>query len=160
VRKPARSAVLVVAVAVLLVVLALLGLTLRGLQPQHQPDRAKFCFAEWCVTPVAIQPGGTESVVQLRVSSEARAVTQRPDHAQAWLSGADGRETGGPQPGLQRAIGPGAAYLATLRFPVAATAACLTLTVSEGAWPPFLGLGYAPSPFTERVDWRLCIAAV
>jgi hypothetical protein len=28
--------------------------------------------------------------------------------------------------------------------------------VSEGAWPPFLGLGYAPSPFTERASWQLC----
>ena len=142
-----------------LIALALAGLTLRGLQPRHQPDRQKFCFAEWCVTPIAIRSDSRSITVQVRVSSEARMRTQRPDHPQAWLRGADSNLIGGPQPALGRAIGPGAAYLATLTFPIAPGSGCMDFTVAEGGWPPFLGLGYSPSPFTERVVWRLCLTS-
>lgn len=62
---------------------------------------------------------------------------------------------GGPQSRLDAAIGPGGHYSADLEFAIT-TVRCATFTVSEGAWPPFLGLGYAPSPFTERAAWHLC----
>lgn len=134
----------------------MLVFTVLGLQPHHQAGSARFCFAEWCVAPIGIQAAGDSTVVRVRVSSTALARAQRPDHLQAWLRSADGREAGGPQTDLNRVIEPGASYVAELTFRVRADARCLTFTVSEGGWPPFLGLGYAPSPFTERADWRVC----
>lgn len=46
--------------------------------------------------------------------------------------------------------------LANLTFSTSHPGTCPRLLVSEGEWPPFLGLGYAASPFTARVEWRLC----
>jgi hypothetical protein len=151
-----RTWVLLALAVVLLIVLALSGLTLLGLQSHHQSDRQTFCFAEWCVTPVALRAQNESIEVDVRVSSQAQAASQRPDHPQAWLGVSGGRATGGPQPALDRVLGPGAAYVAALKFSTAGVR-CFTFTVSEGGWPPFLGLGYAPSPFTERADWRLCV---
>jgi hypothetical protein len=150
-----RTWALVAVAAMLLIVLALAGLTLLGLQPHHQSDRQTFCFAEWCVTPVALRPQTESTEVDVRVSSQAKTASQRPDHPQAWVAVTGGRAAGGPQPALDRLLGPGAAYLVALRFSTD-SAPCFTFTVSEGGWPPFLGLGYAPSPFTERADWQLC----
>jgi hypothetical protein len=138
------------------VALLLLLFTWQGLQPHHQPDSARFCFGEWCLAPLGARASGDSTVVLVRVSSDARVVSQRPDHPQAWLRRADGREAGGPQPPLSGRIGPGASYVATLTFGVRPDGRCMTLTATEGGWPPFLGLGYATSPFTERVDWQLC----
>jgi hypothetical protein len=92
----------------------------------------------------------------MRVRSDAKATTQRPDHPQAWLLDQSGAQAGGPQADLDRQVGPGESFDATLVFPVPASQACPRLVMSEGAWPAFLGLGYAPSPFTERVQWPLC----
>jgi hypothetical protein len=141
----------------LLLVLALVlaGLTIAGTQPQQQDALARFCFAEWCVKPVGLSLAAGETVVTVEVSSTAGAVTQRPDHPQAWLSDADGKTSGGPQPDLNRAIGPQGSYSAALSFALG-SAGCADFTVAEGAWPAILGLGYAPSPFTERARWRLC----
>jgi hypothetical protein len=46
--------------------------------------------------------------------------------------------------------------MATLTFITSQPGTCPRLLVSEGGWPPFLGLGYAVSLFTARVEWRLC----
>lgn len=154
-----RRGALILVIALLVVIVALVGLTVAGLQPRDQPDRQRFCFAEWCVAPLALRTAGGSTVVEVRVSSDAQAAAQRPDHPQAWLRGADGRVTGGPQAALERRIGPGAAYVASLTFPLPDGSGCATFTVGEGGWPAFLGLGYAPSPFGERADWRLCAAS-
>jgi hypothetical protein len=155
VRSPhGRTYALAGATLVFAIGVALAGLTVLGELPHHQSDRQTFCFAEWCVTPVALRQESDSIEVDLRVSSQARGAVQRPDHPQAWLTAA-GRADGGPQPALGRLVGPGDAYVAALRFR-AADGVCFTFTVSEGGWPPFLGLGYAPSPFTERADWQLC----
>lgn len=145
----------VVSVLVVLVLLASVGFTLLGLNPHEQPDLGRFCFAEWCIAPTAITVGATGTVVRVNVSSDALSVTQRPDHPQAWVDDGHGGMIGGPQSGLNRAIGPGEQYSTDLTF-ASATAHCATFTVSEGAWPPSLGLGYTPSPFTERAAWHLC----
>lgn len=139
----------------LVLVVAVIGLSVLAQQPHPQPDHGTFCFAEWCITPIGLQANESTTLVDLVVDSTARSATQRPDHPQAWIVGPDGRMTGGPQPQLDGAIRPQQQYTVQLRFGVT-TAGCATFLVSEGAWPPFLRLGYAPSPFTERASWRLC----
>jgi len=131
------------------------GLTLWGVQPRPQGDHAEFCFAEWCIAPASMDVRGSSTLVHAVVRSSALTITQRPDHPQAWLIDEAGRELGGPQHVLDQPVGPGQSFSADLTF-ASATLTCQTFVVSEGAWPPFLGLGYAPSPFTERVSWRLC----
>jgi hypothetical protein len=69
---------------------------------------------------------------------------------------AAGRQVGGPQHSLDRLVAPGESYVATLTFSTSQAGTCPRLLVSEGGWPPFLGLGYAASPFTATVEWRLC----
>jgi hypothetical protein len=150
-----RKAVSIAIGMALVAVTAIAGFTLWGLQPHEQPGHAEFCFAEWCIAPAGLHVEDASTVVHAVARSEARGLTQRPDYPQAWLADASGRETGGPQPELNRAFGPGASFDVDLTFPVTTTG-CLTFVVGEGAWPPFLGLGYSPSPFTERASWRLC----
>ncbi len=106
--------------------------------------------------PTTYDPGPTSITIGMHVRSDAKTASQHPDHPQAWLVEESGVQTGGPQPSLDRLVGPGESYDATLLFPVGAPGKCPKILVSEGAWPSFLGLGYAPSPFTERVDWPLC----
>jgi hypothetical protein len=154
--KPNRAALAVV----LLLIVAVVGVAgstyVVSRTVQHLPFQREFCFAEWCVTPTAYRPGPGSAGVAVHVRSDAKAATQRPDHPQAWLVEQSGALAGGPQAGLDRAIGPGQSYDLSLVFADGAGGACPRFLVSEGGWPPFLGLGYAPSPFTERVDWPLC----
>jgi hypothetical protein len=149
------KAVGVALVGLLLPVLAVAGFTLLGFQPHEQPEHEQFCFAEWCIAPTALTHAGSISVVRVQVRSDARSSTQRPDHPQAWLVDPQGRMVGGPVTELSGPVGPQAGYAADLSFAVATTR-CSTFVVSEGAWPSFLGLGYTPSPFTERASWHLC----
>jgi hypothetical protein len=145
--------------ASLLVVVAVVGvagLTIAGgVSVQHLPYQSEFCFAEWCVTPTTYVPGTNVARVAVHVRSDAKAASQRPDHPQAWLT-ASGVLAGGPQTDLDRLIGPGESYDTTLAFSIRSAGTCPRLQMSEGAWPSFLGLGYTPSPFSERVDWPLC----
>lgn len=147
--------------ALLLVVVAgvaIASLTIAGnATTQHLPYRHEFCFAEWCVTPTSYDPGATTVQVGVHVRSDAKAANQHPDHPQAWLVDQSRVLAGGPQPGLDRLVGPGESYDAKLAFTVSTAAgSCPTFRMSEGAWPSFLGLGYTTSPFAERVDWPLC----
>ncbi|HSP08758.1 MAG TPA: hypothetical protein VLU92_04095 [Candidatus Dormibacteraeota bacterium] len=152
-----RGRRLAIAVTLVLVVAAgLAALTSGGATTHQLPYRQEFCFAEWCATPTSYTPGSAMVQVGMHVRSDAKAATQRPDHPQAWLLELSGAQVGGPQADLDRQVGPGASFDATLVFPVPAPQACPRLVMSEGAWPAFLGLGYAPSPFTERVEWPLC----
>jgi hypothetical protein len=156
-----RSRRLAIVVApILLGATLLVAMTIAAsVSRQHQPFGREFCFAEWCVAPTSYQPNATGVDVGLHVRSDAKAALQRPDHPQAWLESQPGQSTGGPQPSLDRQVGPGETYDAVLAFPIPAPRSCPRLVVSEGAWPSFVGLGYAPSPFTERVDWPLCEAS-
>lgn len=148
---------LAAAVALLLVVAAAFAALMSNAATIHQLRyRQEFCFAEWCVTPTSYDPGSVSVQVGMHVRSDARAATQRPDHPQAWLLDQSGAQAGGPQANLDRQVGPGESFDATLVFPAPASRACPRLVMSEGAWPAFLALGYAPSPFTERVEWPLC----
>lgn len=147
--------IVVAAAVVVTAALAVVGLTVLGLRPHPQPDHSEFCFAEWCVAPTAMSGDGGSSLVGVVVQSDARGVTQRPDHPQAWLVDEASHEVGGPQPALDRPLGPGDSFAVELVF-AGASLGCSTFVVAEGAWPPFLGLGYTPSPFTERASWRLC----
>ncbi len=147
------------AIAVALLVLAAAGFlaaTSAAAAIHHLSYRQEFCFAEWCVTPTSYEPGTGTVQVGLHVRSDAKAATQRPDHAQAWLVQESGSQAGGPEASLDRQVGPGDTYDATLVFSAPVSRACPRLLMSEGAWPSFLGLGYAPSPFTERAEWPLC----
>jgi hypothetical protein len=142
---------------VLVAVIAIGAFTLAGQEPHPQNGQAEFCFAEWCIAPDRLVADEGSTVVHAVIRSDARGITQRPDHPQAWIVDAGGHEIGGPQPALARALGPAASFATDLTFPVTMNG-CTTFIVGEGGWPPFLGLGYAPSPFTERVSWRLCPA--
>ena len=150
-----RRVIAIFSAALVGVLLAIVGFTIWGLQPHEQDDHRRFCFGEWCVMPTTLTSVSSSTVVRVSVRSDAIASTQRPDHPQAWLVDRDGRMTGGPQGQLDLAVGPQQEYSVDLTFRVAA-AGCLTFLVSEGAWPSFLHLGYAPSPFSERASWRLC----
>jgi hypothetical protein len=121
---------------------------------RHQSYEQEFCFAEWCVAPTSYDPGPAAVEVGVHVRSDAKAVGQRPDHPQAWLVEQSGLQIGGPQPTLDRLVGQGESFDSKLVFRIGAPSACPRLVMSEGAWPSFIG--YAPSPFTERVDWPLC----
>jgi hypothetical protein len=150
-----RRTVAIASAVVVILVLAVAGLTVWGQQPHQQPDHNQFCFAEWCIAPTAVTHTRSTTAVDVEVRSQAISATQRPDHPQAWLVDQHGRLIGGPQARLNEAIEPEQDYSTELVFPLV-TARCATFLVSEGAWPSFLGLGYAPSPFTERARWQLC----
>ena len=151
-----RKALAVVLAAFVVTVVVIVALTAAGSRPAAQPDHREFCFSEWCVTPVSLSTTSTSTVVRVEVRSDARAATQRPDHPQAWLADSGGRMVGGPQARLAVEIGREQSYVAELPFPVMSSG-CSTFVVAEGSWPAFLGLGYTPSPFTERVNWELCV---
>lgn len=144
------------ALLLILMSLVIFGLTVLGLTPHQQPDDRRFCFAEWCIAPAGMTASGPTTIVRVNVRSEALAATQRPDHPQAWLDEGHGRVAGGPQGNLESPVAPGQQYSADLTFAVSTTG-CARFIVSEGAWPPFLGLGYTPSPFTERAAWNVCV---
>jgi hypothetical protein len=152
-RGPARLGVAAVLTAVA-AALALLATHWDGGPPQAMAGVERHCFAEWCIAPVSAAAGAGSVSVQVEVTSTARAASQRPDHPQAWLALDSGRQAGGPQPALDRQVGPGESFRTVLVFKIAG--GCPALIVSEGGWPPFLGLGYAPSPFTARARWRVC----
>ncbi len=152
--KPRRPAIVSLAIASVLA-LTVTGIVANSVRVIHQPNKREFCFAEWCIAPTSYQQTGGASEVVVHVRSDAKAASQRPDRPQAWLVEQSGTKTGGRQPNLERLLGPGESYDSTLSFPVTPSA-CPWLAIGEGAWPSFLGLGYAPSPFTETVDWPLC----
>jgi len=146
-----------------LVALLVLGITavgaivaVQGSSLVRETGAHEYCFAEWCVTPQSTTTDIEAVTVPVLVRSAAKQASQRPDHPQAWLIDATGRQIGGPQPALDGLLGPGDSYLATLVFKTSQPGGCPMVTVSEGGWPPFLGLGYTPSPFTTRVEWRIC----
>lgn len=154
--RPNRAALAVVLLAIVAVVGVVGSTYVVSRTVHHLPFQREFCFAEWCITPTAYHSSPESAEVDVHVRSDAKAATQRPDHPQAWLVEQSGAPAGGPQAGLDRRIGPGQSYDVSLVFAVGAGGACPRFLVSEGAWPSFLGLAYAPSPFTERVDWPLC----
>ena len=124
--------------------------------PAQEAGSNEHCFGEWCIAPESTTIDLQAVTVRVRVRSDAKQASQKPDHPQAWVSDAMGRQSGGPQHALDRQLGPGDSYMATLIFSTSKPGTCPKLLVSEGGWPPFLGLGYAASPFTATVEWRLC----
>lgn len=128
----------------------------RGSDPALEAGGHEYCFAEWCVAPESSTIGTRAVTVVVQVRSDAKQAPQRPDHAQAWVIDAAGRQIGGPQHALDGELAAGDSHIATLTFITSQPGTCPRLLVSEGGWPPFLGLGYAASPFTASVEWRLC----
>jgi hypothetical protein len=151
----ARPLLLAAVVVSLVALVGGIALNQEG-SPVPMAGANEYCFAEWCIAPRAASIGLLAIVVNVRVRSDAQHVSQRPDHPQAWVIDASGRQIGGPQHTLDGIVGPGDTYTAALTFDTSHPGTCPALLVSEGAWPPFLGLGYAASPFTTRVQWRLC----
>jgi hypothetical protein len=124
--------------------------------PVLQAGGREYCFAEWCIAPNRVSLDTQTVTVTVTVRSDAKQASQKPDHPQVWVLDAAGRQVGGPQHSLDRLVAPGESYVATLTFSTSQAGTCPRLLVSEGGWPPFLGLGYAASPFTATVEWRLC----
>jgi hypothetical protein len=124
--------------------------------PVFETAGHEHCYAEWCVTPRSFAIDSGAVTLRVLVRSDAKQAYQRPDHPQAWLVDGTGQTIGGPQTALDAQLGPGDSYTAALTFATSQPGACPRLRISEGGWPAFLGLGYAPSPFTSIVEWRLC----
>jgi hypothetical protein len=145
----------------LVLVIALVGAIAvdRESSPAKESGGHEHCFAEWCIAPQSTTIGIEAVTVRVSVRSDAKRSSQRPDHPQAWVIDAMGRQIGGPQHALDGQLAPGDSYMATLTFGSSQPGTCPRLLISEGGWPPFLGLGYATSPFTARVEWRLCEVA-
>jgi hypothetical protein len=116
----------------------------------------EYCFAEWCIAPSRVSFDPQAVTVTVTVRSDAKQASQKPDHPQVWVIDSAGRQVGGPQHSLDRLIAPGDSYTSTLTFNTQDPGTCPRLRVSEGGWPPFLGLSYAASPFTASAEWRLC----
>jgi hypothetical protein len=144
--------------AALVLVIAVVGAIAidREGSPTQEAGGREHCFAEWCIAPRSTTIGTQVVTVSVLVRSDAKQASQRPDHPQAWLIDATGRQIGGPQHELDSLLAAGDSYMANLTFSTSQPGACPKLLVAEGGWPPFFGLGYAPSPFTARVEWRLC----
>jgi hypothetical protein len=124
--------------------------------PMHEAGSHEYCFAEWCIAPNRVSIVAQTVMVTVTVRSDAKQASQKPDHPQVWVIDAAGRQVGGPQHSLDRLIAPGDSFTSTLTFDTQDPGSCPRLLVSEGGWPPFLGLGYAASPFTATAEWRLC----
>jgi len=139
-------------------VIALVGVIAfqREAEPTQEAAGHEHCFAEWCIALQSATIGAQAVTVRMRVRSDAKQASQRPDHPQAWMIDAAGRQIGGPQHALDGLLGPGDSYVTTLTFSTSHAGTCPRLLVSEGGWPSFLGLGYQASPFTARAVWRLC----
>lgn len=131
----------------------------RESSPTKEGGGHDYCFAEWCVARQSTAFGSQSVAVRVLVRSDAKQASQRPDHPQAWVIDATGRQIGGPQHALDGMVAPGDSYMASLSFSTPQPGDCSTFLVSEGAWLAFLGLGYASSPFIARVEWRLCEVA-
>jgi hypothetical protein len=142
-------------VIVVIVLAAVIAVGRQG-KPTEETAGREHCFAEWCIAPQATTMSVQTVTVGVKVRSDAKQASQKPDHPQAWVIDAAGRQFGGPQHSLDRTLAAGDSYTTTLTFSVSQPGACPSLLVSEGAWPTFLGLGYAASPFTAKVQWRLC----
>jgi hypothetical protein len=141
--------------ALVVVVVGAIAFSRDG-NPATEAGGHEHCFAEWCIAPRSTTIGIQTVTVSVQVRSDAKQASQRPDHPQAWLIDATGRQIGGPQHALDGVLAPGDSYVANLTFSSSTPGTCPRLLVAEGGWPPFLGLGYAESPFTARVEWRLC----
>jgi hypothetical protein len=139
-------------------VIALVGVVAYGRGAGYTRETAghEHCFAEWCIAPQSATISGGQVTVSARVRSDAKQASQRPDHPQAWIIDAAGRQIGGPQHALDELVAPGDSYVTTLTFTTSQPGTCPRLLVSEGGWPSFLGLGYQASPFTAQAEWRLC----
>jgi hypothetical protein len=143
---------------VLVLVIAVVGVIALANEggPAQEPGGHEHCFAEWCIAPRSATIGIESLSVNVVVRSDAKQSSQRPDHPQAWVIDGAGRQIGGPQPSLDGVLEAGDSYVANLTFSTSEPGTCPRLLVAEGGWPSFLGLGYAPSPFTARAEWRLC----
>src|ERR1700730_18072434 len=143
-------------VVIAVIVLAGTIIVTRESAPVTETGGHEYCFAEWCIAPTRVSFAAPPVSVSVTVRSDAKQASQKPDHPQVWVIDAAGRHFGGPQHSLDRLIAPGDSYTSTLTFDTQDPGSCPRLQVSEGGWPPFLGLGYAASPFTATAEWRLC----
>jgi hypothetical protein len=150
-----RPQVLGGALVLVIAVVVVIAVAHEG-SPEQEPGGREHCFAEWCIAPRSTTIGIQSLTVSVLVRSDAKQASQRPDHPQAWVIDGTGRQIGGAQPSLDGLLEAGDSYIANLTFNTSEPGTCPRLLVAEGGWPSFLGLGYAPSPFTARVEWRLC----
>lgn len=163
-----RAKRVLLALASFLVLYAVVLLSVSLLSPQRVlamgQDR---CFDDWCISvervvqqptvgaaPTTVTVHGAFSLVTVRVSSRARAITQRALDAQVYLLDAKSQRydpspigqrafdaTGqGGQP-LDSAIAPGGSFTRTLVFDLPKGSSHLALGVTHGLFPDILVIG-------------------
>src|ERR1700694_3360250 len=87
---------------VVVVVIALAGVISLGREAAPVPEAGghEHCFAEWCIALQSATVGEQAVTVGVRVRSDAKQASQRPDHPQAWVIDTAGRQIGGRQRAL------------------------------------------------------------
>jgi hypothetical protein len=136
------------------------------------------CFDDWCVAVAGAQrataagdtsAGGDLVVITLRVSSQAKRITQRPSQPHFWVEDAQGRQyavspqgqatwdrTHGPIRPVDDRIGPGESFTTPLVFAVPPAADHPALIVTEGpGWLGRLIIGSEESPLHKRTKFPL-----
>ncbi|GCE28996.1 hypothetical protein KDA_44800 [Dictyobacter alpinus] len=159
----ARRILLVLAISLVLYTLVLLSVAL--LSPQrilamHQNR----CFDDWCISVERSikQPSigttttahGTFYLVTVRVSSQARGITQRATDAQVYLLDAGGQrydpDSNGQQaldatrqsgPPLDTRLAPSGSFTHIVVFDLPKSASALSLVVTHGLFPEILIIG-------------------
>lgn len=131
------------------------------------------CFDDWCEAVAGVQratPDGAIAtdgdllIVNLRVSSQARRITQRPSNPHIWIEDAQGQRyevSPGGQAAWERAhgasrpvddrIGPGESFTTPLVFAVPPLTASPAFIITEGpGWIDRLIIGSEDSPLHKR----------
>jgi hypothetical protein len=167
-RQCRRAKRVLLALASFLVVYAAVLVSVSLLSPQrvlalHQ-DR---CFDDWCLSveqivqqptigsaPLRVRAHGVFDLVTVRISSRARAITQRALDAQVYLLDARGQRYD-PDPSGQQALdasgqggqpldselAPGGSFTQTVVFDVPKGSSHLALVVTHGLFPDVLVIG-------------------
>ncbi|MEO6890044.1 MAG: hypothetical protein ABI456_11890 [Ktedonobacteraceae bacterium] len=173
-RQWGRARRILLALGSFLVVYAVVLLSVSLLSPQrvlamHQNR----CFDDWCLSveravqqptigdaPTVVTAHGTFYLVTVRVSSQARGITQRALDAQVYLLDAGGQRfdldasgqqaldaTGqGGQP-LDSRLAPGGSFTRTVVFDLPRSSSHLALVVTHGLFPDVLIIGSEQSLF-------------
>jgi hypothetical protein len=151
-----------------LVLYAVVLLSISLLSPQHMlAMHQDHCFDDWCLSvervvqqpsigasPTIVAAHGEFYLVTVRVSSRAKAITQRAPDAQVYLLDASGQRsdpspsgqqaldaTGqGGQP-LSSALAPGGSFTRTVVFDLPKGSSHLALVVTHGLFPDLLVIG-------------------
>jgi hypothetical protein len=157
-----------------LILYAVVLLSVSFLSPQHiLAMHQERCFDDWCISAEQVmqQPGvgaaptvvpahGTFYLVTMRITSQARAITQRVLDVQIYLLDASNRRydpspsgqqaldaTGQGGQSLDSKLAPGGSFTRTVVFDLPKSSAHLALVVNHGLFPDVLVIGSEQSFF-------------